>query len=216
MSVYEEKIIPDKLKNYCQPPHWDANAIFRHTVPDGTSIPLPMTPRPYAKICLEYKTSAPFLPAPPVPERMVFTGASELYPPTRYIKNIDTESAMERLDRPLNRDPVPSDCPGVPFYLPSERGDMFTQRWLLNPPRPPVDSTMSELQLPGAIRDIREYGCRQSELACDVGANSKLWFNATKLQKFNQKDADCGARYDYRNGRAPSAGNLPKVWDNED
>lgn len=213
MSVYDSKIIPSELKGYCEPPHWDASSIFRYTVPQGDSIPLPMTPRPYAKICLEYKTSAEFIPAPAVPENMVFTGASDLYPPNRFIENIDSESALERLDRPLNRDPVPSDCPDVPYYLPSKDGDMFTQRWLVPQPRPALDRTMAELEMPRAIRDIQGYDCRSSEFACDVAANNKLWFNATKLQKYNQRDTQCGQRYDYVNGKQPSAGNLPKVWD---
>ena len=74
MSVYDQKLIPDEMKKYCVSPHWDANAIFRHIIPQTNSIPLPITPRPYAKINLEYRTSAPFEEAPSVPQNFVFTG----------------------------------------------------------------------------------------------------------------------------------------------
>ena len=213
MSVYDQKLIPSQMQNYCAPPHWDANAIFRYSVPQDVMTPLPITPRPYAKVNLEYRTSAPFEQAPRVPDNFVVQGAANNFPPQRYIENIDAESALERLDRPLNRDPVPSAFPGIPYYLPDEKGDLFNDRLLLNPQRPPLDNTMAELEVPKAIRDIHGYQCYSKELACDVAYNNKLWFNPTKLQKYNQRDNECGARYDYTQGQTPSASRLPKVWD---
>jgi hypothetical protein len=213
MSVYDQKLIPEEMKKYCVSPHWDANAIFRHTVPQTNSIPLPITPRPYTKINLEYRTSAPFEEAPSVPQNFVFTGASDKYPSNRYLQNIDYESALERLDRPLNRDPVPSSCPGVPYYLPSDNGTMFSQRSIIDEPRRPIDSTMEELEVPKAIRNISEYDCHRKELMCDVAANTKVWFNVTRMQKYNQRDTSCGNRYDYVNGQDASTSRLPKVWD---
>lgn len=213
MSVYDQTVIPNTMRNYCAPPHWDANAIFRYSVPQDIQVSLPITPRPYAKICLEYKTSAPFEQAPEVSDDFVVQGAANNFPPQRYIANVDAESALERLDRPLNRDPVPSDVPGIPYFLPNEKGDMFNQRLLLNPTRPPLDNTMAELEIPKAIRDINGYGCYNKELTCDVAFNNKMWFNATRLQKYNQRDTECGSRYDYTQGQTPNASRLPKVWD---
>lgn len=213
MSVYDTKIIPDQMRRVCVQPHWDANAIFRYSIPQDMQVPVPLTPRPYTKVNLQYKTSAPFEAPPPVPDNFVIQGAANNFPPQRYQANIDAESALERLDRPLNRDPVPGDCEGIPYYLPSEKGNMFNQRWLLNPPTPPIDTTMGELEVPKVLRDLGAYGCYSKELACDVAYNNKMWFNATKLQKYNQRDTECGKRYNYVQGQTPSASRLPKVWD---
>jgi hypothetical protein len=76
MSVYDDKIIPRQMQNYCVQPHWDANAIFRYSIPQNPMVALPITPRPYAKINLEYRTSAPFEQAPDVPDEFVVQGAA--------------------------------------------------------------------------------------------------------------------------------------------
>jgi len=210
MSVYDQVLIPDQMSRYCVQPHWDANAIFRYSVPQNELISLPVPPRPYSKICLEYKTSAEFLPAPPAPADMVFLGANERYPPNRYIENVDNESKLERLDRPLMKDQDPTNFPEVGSYVPSADSDMFTQRFLLNPLRPIENPILSELTMPKVARDIRGYECRNKELACDLSANPKIWFNATKLEKYNMKTGPCAERYDYVNGMPMSSTNLPR------
>jgi hypothetical protein len=72
---------------------------------------------------------------------------------------------------------------------------------------------MEELEVPKAIRNISEYDCHRKELMCDVAANTKVWFNVTRMQKYNQRDTSCGNRYDYVNGQDASTSRLPKVWD---
>ena len=212
MSVYEQTIIPSKMKQFCEQPHWDASQIYRRTVPGNTDpINLPMPPRPYNKICLEYRTSAEFLPSPRVPSDMIFPGASDKYPVDRYIRSIDNESRLERLDRPLMRDLDPTLCPGVPNYVPPEDGTMYTQRFIVPRPKPSHNDIQNELEVPKVLRQMTGYQCREEELNFDKQTNGKIWFNATKQEKYNNHSGLGEERYDYPNGRQASSDNLPNI-----
>ena len=212
MSVYDQKIIPEDARTKCVPSHWDATMIYKYSIPTDQTLDLPLTPRPYAKICLEYRTSAPFTAAPAVPDAQIFPGASDRYPVTRFIENIDVDSIMERLDRPLHRDELPSVCPEVPQYFPNEKGDMFEQRLLLPARRGPANPMDKELMHPSLLRNLHGYQCTQQEMKVDDQYNSKIWFNATKQQKFNDRKGAAGDRFGYVQGDYASAENLPKVY----
>ncbi len=211
-SVYDQKVIPQVMNQYCEQPHWNAHELYKkYTIPDDRVIGLPMPPRPYSRICLEYKTTAEFTKPPPVPEDMIFYGASSKYPPQRYIKNIDAESELERLYYPLSRDPLPKDAPEAKVYIPSEGGPLYTQRFLVPPARPTRNQMLAELEVPSVLLDMKGYGCREAELAFDQAANQKIWFNASRQEKYNATSGLGEERYDYPNGRPASAENLPRV-----
>lgn len=58
--IGNDKTLDPKLTHYCAPKHWDPTMIFRYSVPGGmntNSLSLPMDPRPWAKICLQYVNS---------------------------------------------------------------------------------------------------------------------------------------------------------------
>ncbi len=212
MSVYDQKVIPRNMNTFCEQPHWDASQIYRHTIPDRRDpINLPMPPRPYSKICLEYRTSAEFLPSPQVPDDMIFPGASDKYPVDRFIRSIDNESRLERLDRPLMRDLDPKLCPSVPNYTPPEDGNMFTQRFMVPRPKPSMNDIQNELEVPKVLQNIGGYACREEELNFDKQVNGKIWFNATKQEKYNNHTGLGQERYDFPNGRQASSENLPNI-----
>jgi hypothetical protein len=211
MSVYEQTLIPDDMKKYCVQPHWDASALYRRTIPDERAISLPLPPRPYSKICLDYRTSAPFETPPEAPKDMLFPGASDKYPPERYIAKVDNESKLERLDRPLVRDFFPPDCPGVPVYVPKDNGSLFSQRFLVPPPAKPLNMTMAELEVPKVLYELKGYACREQELQFDQSQNKKIWFNATKQEKYDSHTGLGEQRYDYPNGQQASSTNLPSI-----
>ena len=78
----------------CLSTHWDPTRIYARTVPIE-HVNLPIDFRPYTKVCMDYRTSAPEQAAPEVPDSVVFPGGGDVYPPTRYINNIDNETIIK-------------------------------------------------------------------------------------------------------------------------
>jgi hypothetical protein len=73
------------------------------TYHSSTKVGLPEDFRPWVKVCKNYVTSGPTIPAPMPPKDMVFPPGGEFYPPGRYSANIDIESNLRTLDHPLDK-----------------------------------------------------------------------------------------------------------------
>jgi hypothetical protein len=207
-----------RLTHYCAPKHWDATMIYRYTVPDtkdGTgsvSYPMALDPRPWSKICLQYRNTGPAEPAPCPPSNFVVTGATEFVPNCRYSAAIDNESRLRRLDRPLNEDllPGPNTCFPEQYVLPAN-SDALQQYVLLPPQRPSPSKMARELQDPAVLERMGQYRCSEEAMVCNLKGANRFFNNPTKLSKYNQKAAPCGPMlWQTANGRDPSADNLPR------
>jgi len=207
-----DKTLDPKLSHYCAPKHWDPTMIYRYSVPDGMTVPLPMDPRPWTKVCLEYKNSGPATPAPNVPPTWVVTGAGEFYPPNRYSAAIDNESKLRALDRPLNEDllPGPNSCFPEQYVMPAN-SDALQQYSLLPPQTQPRSQMARELADPKVLERSGQYKCSEEAMVCDLRGSPRFFLNPTRLSKYNQKDNVCGSMlWQTANGRDPSAENLPR------
>jgi hypothetical protein len=164
----------------CLKTHWDPTQMLRHVVPqERLPLHLPLSFRPYTKVCLEYKTTAVAEPAPAPPADMVFPTGGEFYPPTRYISAIDAESELRRLDRPLH---IPEDQQ----YVPPLDSDMFTRKKIAPARTKPTSYMVQELSVPKALLRAGPYDCRQAEDDRAMALDKKPFNNATKLNKYGR------------------------------
>ena len=182
MSVLPEQYpISDSTTKPFFPPvclrsHWDPTKIYSRTVPTSP-VHLPLTFRPYTKVCLEYRTSAKEETAPEVPDDLVFPNGGEFYPPTRYQKTIDNESLLRRLDRPLGTcDPQQ--------YQPPRNGDMYVDRMLVPKSLKPPSRFVEEISMPQALLRVRPYGCRQEADQKNWDRSPRLFNNSTKQDRY--------------------------------
>jgi hypothetical protein len=164
----------------CLTYHWDPTAVLRHVVPQGPALPLALDPRPWTKVCLEYKNtgnSSEMAPTPPID--VVFPPGGEFYPPARYSQSIDRESLLRRQDRPLGTcDPEQ--------YEPPLNSDMYIAGRLLPERAQPSNSSMvQELAMPQALLRASPYDCRVEADKANWVRSPYLFNNATKQQKYN-------------------------------
>jgi hypothetical protein len=167
-------------KNIFQPvclrSHWDPTKIYARTVPTQL-VTLPIDFRPYTKVCLEYRTSAPEQKAAEVPNDLVFPNGGEVYPPTRYLNNIDKESLLRRLDRPLGTcDPEQ--------YQPSLTGDMYVDRMLVPESLNKTSRFVDELSMPQVLLRSGAYPCRAEADQKNWDRSPRLFNNATKQDRY--------------------------------
>ena len=166
----------------CLSSHWDATQIYKRTVPTAL-VSLPVDFRPYTKVCLEYRTSAPEVPAPEVPNSLVFPGGGDVYPPTRYLNNIDKESLLRRLDRPLGT------CDPEQFE-PNFNGDMFQSRILLPESSKHPSRFVEELAMPQVLLRVGPYGCREQADEKNWERSPRLFNNSTKQDRYFAKGVE--------------------------
>lgn len=162
----------------CLKYHWDPTKIWERTVPQtGTSLPLPLDHRPYSKVCLEYRTSAPEQQAPITPAGAVFPMGGEVYPPDRYARAIDSESLLRRLDRPLGTcDPEQ--------YVPPFNGDMYVDQMLVPASSRPTSRFVEELAMPQALLRVGAYTCRAEADQRNWNRSPRLFNNSTKQDRY--------------------------------
>jgi hypothetical protein len=165
----------------CLRSHWDPTKIYDRTVPTSL-VALPVDFRPYAKICLEYRTTAPEQRAPEVPDDVVFPGGGEVYPPTRYLNNIDDESLLRRLDRPLGT------CDGKQ-YTPNRGGDMYVDRLLVPASTRPPSRFVEEISQPQALLRSGPYHCRAEADQRNWDRSTRLFNNSTKQDRYKAPPA---------------------------
>lgn len=164
----------------CLKYHWDPSMVFQRIVPQGAPIALPLDPRPWTKVCLNYVNSgdaAERAPAPP--PGMVFPPGGEFYPPTRYIEGIQDESLLRRLDRPLGT------CE-ADQWEPNRNGDMYVDGALVPNRKQRMSSMVSEMAMPRALLRGGPYPCREEADTFNMGRSRDLFNNATKQQRYNQ------------------------------
>ena len=203
--ISNDKTLDPKLSHYCAPKHWDPTMVYRYTIPEIYGVQsLPMDPRPWTKICLEYVNSSPPEYAPSPPSDMVITGAGEHRPPLRYLEAIDNESQLRRLDRPLNNDLITKgSCKSKQYVLP-QNSDAFQQYILLPPQNPPQSAMARELADPSVLERDGQYKCSEEAMVCSLRGAPRLFLNPTKQNRYNQKDNKCGpVLWQTQNGKDP-------------
>jgi hypothetical protein len=160
----------------CLSSHWDPTRIYARTVPTAL-VSLPIDFRPYTKVCLEYRTTGVEQLAPEVPNDLVFPGGGEVYPPTRYLNNIDKESLLRRLDRPLGT------C-DTDQYVPPFNGDMYKDSLLVPRSNKPSSRFVNELSMPQTLLRTGVYHCRAEADQKNWDRSPRLFNNATKQDRY--------------------------------
>jgi len=171
----------------CLKTHWDPTAISRHyTLPDAmVSVPLPF--RPATQVCRQYVTSAPVEQLPGTLTTLPLR--SDVSPPDRYSRAIDSESQLRRLDRPLG---IAEGAQYVPNL--SANASLFSQRMYVASRAPNMNS-ISELEFPRVLMradgQSAGYACREADYGKEHAREKVLlekgrMFNyATKYTKYN-------------------------------
>lgn len=200
----DDKILDAKITRMCPPSSRDPTKIYQRTVPiEYYSQPLPTDPRPWTRICMEYVNSGP---AEMAPTPSFIPLGAQVANPIPYIQNMNDESTLKRLGRPLQKD-LPRSC-NSRQYAPDMSSDMFQQRTLIPAPTIRPNAIMSGLENPEVLRQTGQYECASQAMMCDAAANGNYWNNSTKMQKYNQKQGHCGTLNGYApNGKSPSAKN---------
>lgn len=173
----EQQLYPPVCLRY----HWDPTMILRHTLPEqgkGQSLPLPMDFRPYVKVCKNYVTSAPAIPAPMPPTDIVFPMGGEFYPPGRYSANIDKESKLFYLDRTLDRWCQKKE------YVPCLDSDMYVAGKTVPRTAGPISPFVQELAMPQAVLREEPYACRAQDDRVNWENSPRLFNNPTKQDKW--------------------------------
>ena len=160
----------------CLNSHWDPTMIYKRSVPTSL-ISLPVDFRPYTKVCLEYRTSAAAQAAPEISDHMVFPQGGEVYPPDRYIRAIDKESLLRRLDRPLGT------CDDKE-YMPPQHGNMYIDRMLVPESAKPPSRFVEEISMPQALLRAGTYHCREQADQRNWERSPRLFNNSTKQDRY--------------------------------
>jgi hypothetical protein len=108
---------------------------------------------------------------------MVFPGGGDVYPPTRYLNNIDNESLLRRLDRPLGT------C-DTDQYIPPTNGDMYRDRMLVPESKRPPSRFVEEMSMPKALLRNGAYHCRAEADQRNWDRSPRLFNNATKQDRY--------------------------------
>jgi hypothetical protein len=161
----------------CLRTHWDPTEMLRHILPQQ-HVTLPEDFRPWVKVCKNYVTSAPAIPAPMPPKNMVFPMGGEFYPPGRYSANIDKESVLRTLDHPLDKW-----CPSTQ-YIPKQSSNMYRTGSTIPDRATPSDSFVSELSMPQALLRRDPYTCRSANDTKYFERSGRLFNNPTKQDRY--------------------------------
>ena len=166
----------------CLQTHWDPTAIIQRTLPTEY-VAQALDPRPWAKICLDYVTTGENGPGPNIPANVVLSssgGDGPRGPANRYSQAIDNESKLRGLDRPLGT------C-DADEYLPDSQGDMYNSRVMAPRIRNVDQRVLAEASFPKVLMNLGPYDCRQENDELNVMLSSRLFFNATKQDKYKLK-----------------------------
>ena len=161
----------------CLRTHWDPTEMLRHIIPQQ-HVGLPQDFRPWTKVCKNYVTSAPAIPAPMPPKNMVFPPGGEFYPPGRYSANIDVESRLKTLNYPLDKW-----CPSTK-YIPSQTSNMYVAGSTVPDRKPVSDAFVDELAMPQALLRTDVYTCRSENDTKNFERSGRLFNNPTKQDRY--------------------------------
>jgi hypothetical protein len=161
----------------CLKTHWDPTQMLRHIIPQQ-KVALPEDFRPWVKVCKNYVTSAPAIPAPMPPKDMVFPTGGEFYPPGRYSANIDTESSLRTLNHRLDKW-----CPTTK-YIPTQNSNMYVSGTTVPDRKPLTDAFVSELAMPQALLRTDIYTCRSENDTKYFDRSPRLFNNPTKQDRY--------------------------------
>ena len=161
----------------CLRTHWDPTEMLRHIIPQQ-HVGLPQDFRPWTKVCKNYVTSAPAIPAPMPPNNMVFPPGGEFYPPGRYSANIDVESRLKTLNYPLDKW-----CPSTK-YIPSQTSNMYVAGSTVPDRKPTSDAFVDELAMPQALLRTDVYTCRSENDTKNFERSGRLFNNPTKQDRY--------------------------------
>ena len=161
----------------CLRTHWDPTEMLRHIIPQQ-HVGLPQSFRPWTKICKNYVTSGPTIPAPMPPKNMVFPPGGEFYPPGRYSANIDVESHLKTLNYPLDKW-----CPSTK-YIPKQSSNMYISGSTVPDRRPVSDAFVAELAMPQALLRTDVYTCRSENDTKYFERSGRLFNNPTKQDRY--------------------------------
>ena len=163
----------------CLRTHWDPTQMLTHILPQQ-KVGLPEDFRPWVKVCKQYVTSGPTIPAPMPPKDMVFPTGGEFYPPGRYSANIDKESVLRTLNRPLDKW-----CPTTK-YIPRQTSNMFVAGSTVPDRKPVSDAFVSELAMPKALLRTDVYTCRSENDTKYFDRSPRLFNNPTKQDRYGR------------------------------
>ena len=161
----------------CLRTHWDPTQMLNHILPQQ-KVGLPEDFRPWVKVCKQYVTSGPTIPAPMPPKDMVFPTGGEFYPPGRYAANIDKESVLRTLNHPLDKW-----CPTTK-YIPKETSNLFVAGSTVPDRKPVSDAFVSELAMPKALLRTDVYTCRSENDTKYFDRSRRLFNNPTKQDRY--------------------------------
>jgi hypothetical protein len=164
----------------CLKTHWDPGMILRRTLP-GQHITLPQDFRPLVKVCKQYVSSAPYISAPMPPTNMVFPSGGEFYPPGRYSANIDKESSLRTLDRPLDKWCTTTQ------YIPSLKSNMYISGSTVPDRKHGVagdNGMVTELSMPQALLRTDMHNCRTENDALYFERSGRVFNNPTKQDRY--------------------------------
>ena len=165
----------------CNQFHFDPTQIIRHTLPEQKyEIPLPLDPRPWTKICLQYVNSSTNEPAPNIDPTIAFPAGGFFQDPNRYAASINKESSLRRLDQPLRK------CDTRQFE-PNPYGDMFNCRILVPKNNNKKFDNISDISMPKVLLTAGPYKCREEMDNVNVAVNDRPFFNATKQNRYYVK-----------------------------
>jgi len=161
----------------CLRTHWDPTEMLRHIIPQQ-KVGLPQDFRPWVKVCKNYVTSGPTIPAPMPPKDMVFPMGGEFYPPGRYAANIDKESILRTLNHPLDKW-----CPSTQ-YIPQQTSNLFVSGSTVPDRKSVSNQFVSELAMPQALLRTDIYTCRSENDTKYFERSGRLFNNPTKQDRY--------------------------------
>jgi hypothetical protein len=165
----------------CLKTHWDPTEMTRRFILPQQKITLPQDFRPFVKVCKNYVTSGPAIPAPMPPKDMVFPQGGEFYPPGRYAANIDKESVLRTLDKPLDKW-----CTNTQ-YIPRQTSNMYVSGSTV-PDRGFIsNSFVSELAMPQALLRVDGSTCRSENDEKYFQRSGRLFNNPTKQDRYGSE-----------------------------
>jgi hypothetical protein len=165
------------FNSVCLQTHWDPTQMIRHILPQQR-VALPQDFRPLVKVCKSYVTSAPAEEAPMPPDSMVFPTGGEFYPPGRYSSNIDKESELKAITRPLDRWCQTAE------YVPSMKSNLYVSGSTVPDRKAISNAFVAELSMPQALLRVDETTCRTENDKLYFERSNRLFNNTTKQDRY--------------------------------